>query len=191
MARSWPRGRYPTIAATLSATVCSALVLAAITAPLGAQEVFSDGFEVGDLDAWTTQLGAEPPVAFRLTDFDLRDPHLFVSAIVCFDFTDTPLPGDLGPSFNDGLEAQLTGDADLDGFLDSSLLLLFRPLDTGPGSFRVDLRPALCSAPPESTVCSPDPAAPPTILSYSSLGAGTCFAPELSTTSSYVPGIQG
>ena len=67
-------------------------VLVALTAtPALAQvTIFTDGFEGGNPLAWN------PPTVLRLSDLDLRDPHVFVVLPVfgCSDVTDTTPLGD-------------------------------------------------------------------------------------------------
>lgn len=69
-------------------------------------------------------LGAS--TAFRLTDLDLRDPHIFVNFLGCRDVTDTQL---VGYSFNSDTQTRIQTDGDSDGFLDLSHLIVFDPLD--------------------------------------------------------------
>jgi hypothetical protein len=161
----------------------------AVSAPAraGGAGIFSDGFESGDVSAWSSATGLpEPVTAYRISDLDLRDPHTFVEAVLCFDVTDdSPLPF----SFNGSLETLITTDDDGDGFLDLSVLLLFRPLDLAAQDERVDLAGAICTAPAAGTVCSQDPLNDPAITTYDSLGAGVCLAPEPGTTSGYDPAV--
>ena len=165
------------------------LLLAAAGTSLSAQLtlVFADGFESGNSLAWSSSVG-EPALApaevFRLSDLDLRDPHLHVTVPVvgCFDFTDQDFPLGLGQSFNGQLQAAITGDSEPDGFLDSSFLLEFRPFDEAASALRLDLGNGLCTAPVAGTSCAPDPSALPQTATYDGLAAGACLAPLAGTT---------
>lgn len=154
--------------------------------------IFADGFESGDTSRWSNAVGLiTPPTAFRMTDLDLRDPHVFVDlSPLCLDFTDTPIPlTDI--SFNGNLETLLTTDGDMDGFLDLSPLLLFRPFDPLAVAERVDFLGGACVLPPESTSCVPAATAVPAILSYDGSAAATCLDALAGTTSGYSPAVTG
>ncbi len=170
----------------------AALLAGAILAgPLAAQdEIFADGFESGDVSAWSSAVGYLPPATvFRISDLDLRDPHLFVPlGPLCLDFTDTPVPT-TDFSLNGSLAEAITTDGDGDGFLDLSLLHLFRPFDTLAEDLRFDQAGGLCTAPIDGTVCDQDPVATPQVGSYDGLADGTCLAPLDGTTSGYSPAI--
>ncbi len=166
------------------------LLLTVLLAPaaLRAQdEIFSDGFESGDLSAWSAAAGVAPLV-FRFSDLDLRDPHLFAPIVIvvplCLDFTDDPI---VDFSFNGSLQDQITGDEDADGFLDLSSLLLFRPFDEQASGERVDFDAGMCTAPVETSVCASDPMADPLAAAYDALAAGTCLETLPGTTSGYAP----
>ncbi len=162
--------------------------LAALSgAPASAQlvAIFADGFESGNTLAWSGSAG-EPPLVpaevFRMSDLDLRDPHLYVSpGFGCFDFTDQDLPGFPGTSFNGQLQAAITGDSEPDGLLDASYLLEFRPFDEDASGLRLDLAGGLCTAPVAGTSCAPDPQGVPQTASYDGLGSGSCLAPVAGT----------
>lgn len=170
----------------------AAVVLWIVSGPIAlAGGVFSDDFESGNFGAWSAVVGPLAPDTQRFTDLDLRDPHLFLSlvGIDCNDFTDDPLPLGAGPSFNQTLADSLTLDGDMDGFLDLSPLLLFRPLDPIGQGQQVDVQNGLCTAPLASTVCAPDPLSPPEVTTYDTLAAGTCLEPVVGTTSGYSPAV--
>lgn len=160
-------------------------------APAARAFIFADGFESGDLSAWSAVVG-ESPKTFRFTDLDLRDPHVFaaidIGVVLCLDFTDDPLPV-VDLAFNPSLEQQINGDADGDGFLDLSSLLLFRPLDTLGVGERVDFDTGLCTDPAATTVCAAEPTQGPVMTSYDGLSAGTCLETVPGTTSGYVPAV--
>jgi len=94
---------------------------------------------------------AREAVAFRFTDLDLRDPHLFVSFIVCNDITDTPFAG---YSINGQIQRRINEDADTDGRLDQSYLVEFLPLDRTQATNLISFGNASCSSPAATTTCS-------------------------------------
>ncbi len=168
----------------------AATILAA--APLLAGDaIFSDGFESGDASAWSLSVGG-PPTAFRFTDLDLRDPHLFVEVVIgiplCLDPTDDPLPV-VGFSFNQTLEDQLTMDGDGDGLLDTSLLTVFLPLDLSATGRPIEVAGGLCTAPLATTTCTEDPSAATLATTYDAIDPGVCLETVPGTTSGYVPGV--
>lgn len=178
---------------------CAALVLGLTSAPMTGQltSLFADGFESGNTLAWSASAG-EPALApaevFRLSDLDLRDPHLYVNAplVGCFDFTDQDLPLTTGTAFNGQLQAAITGDSEPDGLLDSSYLLEFRPFDELAVGLRLDLGGGLCTAPMAGTSCAPDPASLPQTTAYDGLVAGSCLAALAGTTyPPYSPEVAG
>ncbi len=147
------------------------------------------------VDGWEEYVS--PPDAFRITTLALRDPHVFVTVppqpplpALCLDFTDNAIPG-AGVSLNGQIAATLTGDADNDGFLDASTLLLFRPLDQAAPIARLEQVPARCTFPAATTSCEPPPAAvPPTIDFFDTRASGTCLAPLPGTTGNNPPTPQ-
>ncbi|MFN7961406.1 MAG: hypothetical protein U0002_09060 [Thermoanaerobaculia bacterium] len=154
--------------------------------------IFADGFETGNTLAWPLVVGEAPLVApevFRFNTLLVRDPHVFVSVPLagCSDFTDTPLPFGLGPSFNAQIATSLTTDGDGDTFLDLSPLLQFRPLDVLASALRLDLAQGLCTAPVAGTSCTLDSAQLPRTVAYDGLAAGSCLGTVAGTTSGYTP----
>ena len=125
-----------------------------------------------------------PPTAFRFTDLDLRDPHVFVSLLGCRDVTDTPL---VGFSVNGQVNTNLTTDADGDTYLDFSPVLVFRPLAQGQASGPVDVGTADCSL-ASPTACHPDET-PLTASTATNASTGTCLDVLPGTTNGYTPGI--
>ncbi len=163
------------------------LVVATLVAASVQARIFFDDFEAGDASAWARAVGYPAmATAYRMSDLDLRDPHVFVDFLGCNDVTDVPL---LGFSFNGMLQDLATMDGDGDGFLDLSVLLLFRPPDLGAQSLRLDLAAGICTDPIVGTVCDRDPLAPVTVTAYDSQDAGICLQPEAGTTSGYTPAI--
>ncbi len=132
-----------------------------------------------------------PPDAFRITTLALRDPHVFVTVPpLCLDFTDTAIPS-TGFSLNGQIAATLTGDADNDGFLDASTLLLFRPLDRTTPLARLEQIPARCTFPAATTSCEslPTPITP-TVDYFDTREIGSCLAPLPGTTGNNPPSLQ-
>jgi hypothetical protein len=189
MARNPATGRLALAAATL--------VLVS-GAPLAAQltSIFADGFESGNTLAWSASVG-EPPLApaevFRMSDLDLRDPHLYVNpGFGCFDITDQDIPLTTGTAFNPNLQAAITGDTSpADGMLDSSFLLEFRPFEETAALLRLDIASGLCTAPMAGTSCAPDPASVAQTAGYDGLAAGSCLAPIAGTLyGPYTPEVE-
>jgi hypothetical protein len=125
-------------------------------------------------------------VAFRLSDLDLRDPHVFVTVITCSDVTDTPVAG---LSINGELQTHTETDSGGDGLLDESIALVFPSFDQTAATQPVQIfSGAACTAPLANTSCTPGGAA--TITSTATyLGSGTCLQPLPGTTHPYVPAI--
>lgn len=159
-------------------------------------EIFSDGFESGNTLAWSASVGEPaliPPDVYRMSDLDLREPHLYVSpGLGCFDFTDQDLPLTTNTAFNPQIQAAITGDAEPDGTLDASYLLQFRPLLELANDLRLDFAGGLCSAPMAGTTCAPDPASVPQTSLYDGLASGTCLEALAGTTyGPYSPEVGG
>jgi hypothetical protein len=108
--------------------------------------------------------------AFRVTDIDLRDPHVYanVQYLGATDVTD----GFFGNSLNDQLAKRLSSDEDGDGYLDFSPVTVFDPLDpkapTTPMEIDIGAR---CTA-KEPVVCKPNEPEPTTGTNSSS---ATCL----------------
>jgi len=120
--------------------------------------------------------------AFRVSDFQVRDPHFLFgpSIVLCVDLTSTA---------NGGLQDAITMDGDGDGYLDLNLLITFDTLDpTGPGG-TLTLEEALCTSPLAGTNCGPDPLVVPTVVAYQNQPAGICLEPLPGTTRPYSPAI--
>jgi hypothetical protein len=121
-----------------------------------------------------------PSTAFRFTDLDLRDPHIFVNLFGVTDITDLPFGG---VSFNGQLEEALTTDADGDGFLDLSPVNLFRPLDQAATTTAAEIETgARCAAPPAIS-CVPGGAAVATTATNRAVGL--CLGPIAGTTTDH------
>lgn len=138
---------------------------------------------------WVDGFDDEPTAtAFRFTTLALRDPHVFVSVTVppfpaqCLDITDPNALLPQLPSVNAQIANALTADADADGFVDSSPLVLFRPLRAGFQPIRVDSIGGQCTFPLNTTNCGPRPAPPPpavapdpAVFFYTTEEFGTCL----------------
>ena len=125
------------------------------------------------------------PTAFRFSDLDLRDPHAFVSFILCNDVTDNPLAGF---SVNGALQTAIQTDDDADGLLDLSPTLVFRPFSQTAPTMPVEVHFANCTAPAGSTTCSPGTGTV-SMATATNVSTGTCLAPVPGTTRPYSPAI--
>ncbi len=125
--------------------------------------------------------------AYRFTDLNLRDPHVWVNAFGCRDVTPE---GALLFSVNDELQTSIATDGDMppDGVLDLSPTLVFRPFAQGAASTPVEFHFASCTAPVASTACTPG-TAPPALTTARNMTAGQCFAALPGTTRPYAPAI--
>ena len=163
--------------ATFSATsISSEGTQATVTATLG----------VDSPTATVTVTGVDPPVAFRINDLDLRDPHFFVSFLGCRDVTDTPLAGF---SFNGELQTGLQTDGNADGLLDYSPTILFRAFDQDGGTQPVEFYDnPNCTSPLLGTTCSRTGTADITTIA-TRRAIGQCLSPLAGTTRPYSPAI--
>ena len=128
---------------------------------------------------------ALPPTAFRFTDLDLRDPHVFVNFIACNDVTDTQLAGF---AVNSKFQDSITMDTDGDGLLDFSPTIVFRPLDQSAGTSDVEIHIADCTAPMAGTSCTAG--AGSTAMATATNMSGTqCLDALAGTTHGYSPAI--
>ncbi|HET6566208.1 MAG TPA: hypothetical protein VFG52_12415 [Xanthomonadales bacterium] len=128
--------------------------------------------------------GPAVPDRFRLSDLDLRDPHMFVDFLGCQDFTDTQFAGF---SINNELQAGIQGDEEGDGFLDTSIILEFSPLDQSIAANAMAVGAANCTAPMAGTTCGPlitSQAATATLQTGSE-----CLAPLVGTVKPYSPSV--
>lgn len=125
--------------------------------------------------------------AFRMSDLDLRDPHVFVNAFSCQDVTDTPL---LGFSVNGQLQTSIQTDASspADGLLDLSSLMLFQPLNQALASNAFDSGAADCTAPMGSTACS-NFASSGLTGTATLVPSGSCLMAVAGSTHGYTPAI--
>lgn len=130
-----------------------------------------------------------PSVAFRFSDLDLRDPHIFVSIplVGCSDVTDSAPLSFQG--FNEQLQDAITMDSEPDGLLDRSYIVVFNPLDQGASSTPVEFGNAECTDPVGSTTCTPDVGLPLSQATATNQSSGICLGVVPGTDSGYVPGV--
>jgi cysteine-rich repeat protein len=120
-----------------------------ITAP----ETCDDGGTAsGDGCSATCTVEAAAPTAYRFTDLDVRDPHIFASIFGCNDVTNSVFGIDgVNPLLQDNIQA----DGDADGLLDLSITHVFTPLlQTAGTSTPSYLAFPDCTAPMSSTSCT-------------------------------------
>ena len=173
----------------VTAVVCATLATPALSISVE-PGVFRDDFEVGDASSWSAVVGGPPitaPAALRFTSLEVRDPHFFAGlGFLCQDFTDSDGGGLL--SVNGALATAMDSDVDSDGFLDLSLMLLFRPFATNAVGEIVDVRNGACDYPASGTSCGADTSGPVVRGTYD-VPSGPCLTIHLGTTSSYSPDI--
>ncbi len=121
--------------------------------------------------------------AFRISDMDWRDPHMFVNFIGCRDITDTLLGGF---AFNPYLQTLIQTDGDSDGMLDLSYLIIFDPLDQSAGGGTATFAMSECTAPMAGTTC--DSLINPIVGTYTNM-ASTCLSTIAGTTHPYTPAV--
>lgn len=125
--------------------------------------------------------------AFRISDLDLRDPHVYVSFLGCRDFTDTAIGG---LAFNGALQTSIQTDSEPDGKLDQNLLLVFDPLDPSSATGALRFGSSTCTAPIGTTVCGPNPTELLVSMTAVNAAAGSCLGALAGTTvHSYTPAI--
>ena len=125
---------------------------------------------------------------FRFDDLDLRDPHVYVSAIgTCWDVTSTGVFG--VPSINSEIEDGIRNDRDGDGLLDQSTVIEFLPLDRNLALNLMEAGTADCTAPIATTACSEITTS--ILAGDAALSTvSTCLAPEPgSVVHAYTPAI--
>jgi cysteine-rich repeat protein len=129
--------------------------------------------------------------AFRFTDLDVRDPHIFATVPIfgCTDVTDFMLFGIDG--VNPTLQTNIQTDDDMDGQLELSIANTFSPLvQTAGMSTSSDLVFPDCTAPMSSTSCTLPAGAPHTVATASNLGgAMNCLGTIPMTTGGYSPAV--
>ena len=132
---------------------------------------------------------APPPSAFRMTDLDLRDPHVFVTAVGCRDLTDVTFGGF---SVNDALQTNINTDASQppDGLLDLSPTLVFRPLTQASGGMtQAELHFAACTA-TSNPSCRRSTLQEVMTMTTNGTTTADCLAPLANTLTPRVPGYS-
>jgi cysteine-rich repeat protein len=139
----------------------------------------------------TCQPEGPPPTTFRFTDLDLKDPHIYVDTgfpFGCQDVTNS-VPLGLATPVNGQIQNAIQMDADGDGYLDLSFLLIFRPLDQTPGiTGAMDLATGQCTAPMAGTSCDLQPMTMLNPTTFMNTASGTCLAAIPGTTTPRVGG---
>ncbi len=127
-----------------------------------------------------------PPTGFRIDGMWLRDPHVFVKILnnQCYDVTEDYVG--LKFSLNGALNQQLDGDANMDGYLDLSPVVVFEPLAQHGATSAVDLTFGQCTA--GSITCAGS--ATRFSSTATNQASGTCLAVADGTTSGYTPPID-
>ncbi len=129
-----------------------------------------------------------PPTVFRITDLDLRDPHIFVDlGIFCPDFTDTGIL--TVNSVNQQFQDSISLDNDADGFLDLNLMLILQPLVPNGSSGSLTVLEGICTEPLATTQCVVNPVASADAVNYSNADLGTLLGPIAGTLRPYSPAV--
>lgn len=170
---------------------CALMVIPTLAGNAEASD-FRDGFEIGDLSSWSKVLGGPPitpPDPQRMTGVWLRDPHFYASVpfLGCTDFTDSAIPS--VPSVNGELATRIVSDDDGDGYLDLSLMLLFRPFDANAETEKVDARNGACVTPAVATSCHLNTSGPSVRAYYDGRPAGPCLEVVPGDIRPYTPAI--
>ena len=143
--------------------------------------------------AWVALAGASAPAvraevtAFRISDLDWRDPHVFATlpGLGCADITNFDAFGIKG--VNPALQASIQTDTDFDGQLDLNHIIVFDPLNpAAAGGTLLFGTTVNCTAPLAGTSCAPLSVLPS--FSYDNTPA-LCLGPIAGTTSPYSPAI--
>lgn len=131
------------------------------------------------------------PVAFRLTDLDIRDPHLYARVIFCLDVTNTAFGMDgVNPLIQASI--QTDGDDPADGLLDLSIVQLFDPLEQAAGTSTASyITFPDCTAPMSSTTCTLAAGAERTPGTAMNMGMGAVCLDRIpgTTRMSYTPAL--
>lgn len=162
-----------------------------VTAP----ETCDDGnMTSGDGCSATCRTETVAPTAYRFTDMDIRDPHLFASVPIfgCQDVTNTVLGMDgINPQIQ--IAIRTDGDMPADGLLDLSVVQVFQPLMQAagtmtPGYLTFD---AECMGPYTDPRCTLPAAGMRTMATVTNMGGGAvCLGPVAGTTrAAYTPAL--
>ncbi len=121
---------------------------------------------------------AAAPSVFRITELQLRDPHLIVAGL---DVTDTMVAG---MSINRTvIPNQLTMDADRDGAYDLSTLLVVQPFDPRVPMGTLRILDGLC--PTTGAPCTPGDSSLTADWTLVNTEQGACLTPLAGTTGEY------
>lgn len=134
----------------------------------------------GDGGTGTADAEIADPTAFRLNSLRLLDPHAFATFGICLDGTDL-----LNTSLNDAI----TMDGDMDGVLDLSMAIVFRPLDPSRSTTPVEVHFPDCTATATACTAAAPGGTPPVITTANNDSTTNCLAPAGGTTSGYNPGV--
>lgn len=131
-------------------------------------------------------------VAFRMSDLDLMDPHVYLNFLGCRDITNGNVPLGLSPPINGLLQNAITLDEDNDGILDLSFVAIFNPLDqTNGGMGQVTVAEADCTAPIGTTTCTVDSNGGTfQTATYATDTMNDCLDAIMNTASNYTPAID-
>ena len=145
-----------------------------------------DDGNMNDGDQCTNQC-RRPITAFRFTDLDVKDPHIFVSVLGCNDVTNPSL---VPFSVNAELQKNIEMDNDGDGDLDLSPTLVFRGFNQTAATQPVELHFATCTVATQQnpTVCRPDTAAP-IMATATFMSTGSCLGAAMGTVRPYSPAV--
>jgi hypothetical protein len=127
--------------------------------------------------------------AFRLTSISIADPHIYwlvpPGNVNCADLTtvanDTIFPGNI------------TGDADMDGFADLTILNSFKPFDQSLPTNDLELVFGDClpNPDPAATTCTADPLTERIVTTATNMDTGTCLGTLPNTlTPEYTPPLE-
>jgi cysteine-rich repeat protein len=157
--------------------------------PEAGEQCDDGGIIPGDGCDENCQLEAIAPTAFRVSNIDLREPHVFASIFGCRDITDGFLGNGINPTFDDNTN----GDSDGDGLLDLNIAQVFRPLAQALATNSVEVHFPDCTDPVATTTCT-STTTTPTVSTATNESAGTCLQPLAGTTGpgnvgNYSPGI--
>jgi hypothetical protein len=151
------------------------------------------GVQTGTPDAPNTPVTTAPdaqPMSFRITELQLRDPHVFAGTT---DITEMQV---LGQSVNRTLiPDKLTKDSDGDGAIDVSVVALLAPFDPSASPATTSTLTFVNAACPvnggASSACKPlaGSAGLMTTWTLEQRQSGNCLEPMQGTTSSYQPAI--
>jgi cysteine-rich repeat protein len=158
-----------------------------ITAP----ETCDDGGTTGGDGCSGTCQTEVTTTAFRLSDMDLMDPHVFAEApfLGCTDLTNFMLLGRNG--INPALQVNIQTDEDGDGDLDLSIVQTFSPLvQTAGASTTSHIVFPTCTPPLASAECTLEADDTRRMAPAMNMAAGEiCLAPIAGTTRPYSPAI--